>query len=53
MNTSLDSATQELYKQELHYIEVEYMYRPRYKADDLRPRCKQSGSKQSHKHKRS
>ena len=53
MNTSLDSATQELYKQELHYIEVEYMYRPRYKDNDLRPRCKQSKRQHMPKHNRS
>jgi len=30
-NNSIDYVTLEAYKQELHYIEVEYMYRPRCK----------------------
>jgi len=41
-NNSIDYVTLEAYRQELHYIEVEYDYRPRYSDNDLRPRCKHS-----------
>jgi hypothetical protein len=44
---------QEQIKQRLHYIEVEYDYRPRYSESVLRPRCSNSKTKQSHKPKRS
>ena len=44
---------QEQLKQRLHYIETEYDYRPRYSENDLRPRCSNSKSRTSHKHKHS
>jgi hypothetical protein len=44
---------QEQLKQRLHYIEVEFDYRPRYKQSDLRPRCKDSRSSKPQRHKHS
>ena len=42
----LDTTTLERYKQELHYIEVEYDYRPRYKPQELKHTAKQKHYKQ-------
>ena len=52
-DATLDAYERESLRQQLHYIETEYDYRPRYKHDDLRPRCKQSKAQHKHKHKRS
>ena len=40
-----DYITLELYKQELHYIEVEYDYRPRYSNSDLKHTAKHKHTK--------
>ena len=44
---------QEQLKQRLYYIETEYDYRPRYKPNDLRPRCKGFDNSKSNTHKHS